>query len=596
MIAALGGMLAPHLLAPASAQESATAAPDTLRGSSRWGWIRGQVYDLVVSEPTREDTLAKVLVEGTSPFAPFAGRWIRNIHIVRLEVLGDGVVGQPANDPALRSALNTFHLDTREWVVRRYVLPRSGEALDPLDLAETERSLRETRHIQDARVLVVPVPGAPDSVDLAVVTRDVWSLGASVKIKTETKYKVTLFERNMLGLGHDMEHKIDVDQLRPQRLDYTASYTLPNMFGTRVRTQGLFADHDAENRLSMGFLRPFDVPQIELGGEASFGIVKKHDTQADSTEATQLFQDVALARAFFLRHTATDGSRPNRLFAGARVARVEFSRRPEVAPDSNRAYHDRVLLLGSVGFSRSGFFRGRKIFGFGSTEDIPYGFRAGLTGGGELGEFGDRPYAGLEVGGASHRQRFGYLDTRVTAGSFFAGGELSDGVVDARISYFTGMLSLGGNFALRSYADVLFTQGFGRESGESLPLEVVDGVGVRGLDTSLRGPTRLLAGVQTSLFTPWSLVGFKLAFVPFAELGSVADDAYGLRGTQYASSLGMEIRIRHERLDFDTLHIRFAWFPSEPVGASTQWLDVYGAKPRLIPSFDPTLPGVASYR
>ena len=69
--------------------------------------------------------------------------------------------------------------------------------------------------------------------------------------------------------------------------------------------------------------------------------------------------------------------------------------------DHNRRFHDRTLLLSSVSFTRSNFRKGRLVFGYGQTEDVPYGILATLTGGAEIGEFDTRGYASAELRGAN---------------------------------------------------------------------------------------------------------------------------------------------------------------------------------------------------
>ena len=52
--------------------------------------------------------------------------------------------------------------------------------LNPHRLADNERFLRDKDFILDSRIVVTPVEGS-DSVDLTVITRDVFSLGGTME-------------------------------------------------------------------------------------------------------------------------------------------------------------------------------------------------------------------------------------------------------------------------------------------------------------------------------------------------------------------------------------------------------------------------------
>ena len=62
------------------------------------------------------------------------------------------------------------------------LLFRPGQPLEPQALAESERLLRQTPEILDARVLVNEATTTRDSVDIEVLTTDVFSITAGVEV------------------------------------------------------------------------------------------------------------------------------------------------------------------------------------------------------------------------------------------------------------------------------------------------------------------------------------------------------------------------------------------------------------------------------
>ena len=89
---------------------------------------------------------------------------------------------------------NLFHYTTRGISIEREVTLQPGERWDDTKILETERRLRDP--ILTARVVVVPVrSAAPGTVDLLVVTRDVWSL------RMNSNYELQAGKLTGLGVG-----------------------------------------------------------------------------------------------------------------------------------------------------------------------------------------------------------------------------------------------------------------------------------------------------------------------------------------------------------------------------------------------------------
>ncbi|MCC5885364.1 MAG: BamA/TamA family outer membrane protein [Gammaproteobacteria bacterium] len=108
----------------------------------------------------------------------------------------------PQEDNWLFRLANRFHILTREQTLLEQLQFASGEGYDATALNETERILRERVWLYDARV--VPVQRCNDSVDVKVVTRDVWSLvgtGDLDRAGGDTSVAVGIQETNLFGRG-----------------------------------------------------------------------------------------------------------------------------------------------------------------------------------------------------------------------------------------------------------------------------------------------------------------------------------------------------------------------------------------------------------
>jgi outer membrane protein assembly factor BamA len=110
------------------------------------------------------------------------------------------------NDPKESNKLfrvaNRVHVRTRDHVIRQQLLFHSGERYSPRLLAESERILRSARYLYDASIR--PVAWHDGVVDVAVTTRDVWTLNPGVSFGRHggaNTYGFELEELNILGTG-----------------------------------------------------------------------------------------------------------------------------------------------------------------------------------------------------------------------------------------------------------------------------------------------------------------------------------------------------------------------------------------------------------
>jgi hypothetical protein len=95
---------------------------------------------------------------------------------------------------------NSLHWRTRPETIRRELLFTEGDPCDPRRLAESERLLRAQTYIRSARVTSTGAQGG--GVDIAVETRDDWSLRSAARIESGGAVKrFRLSEESVLGRG-----------------------------------------------------------------------------------------------------------------------------------------------------------------------------------------------------------------------------------------------------------------------------------------------------------------------------------------------------------------------------------------------------------
>lgn len=167
------------------------------------------------------------------------GKTIGTITSVRLEVLEPRDPGpellrrvpllSPGGRYLKKSMLNSLHVLSKEYVIRRELLLAPGEPYRQVLVDETARNMRSRMPMQVSLIVIVPVESsAPGEVDLLVITKDIWSLRLSFDIAA-TAYGVEDLvivpqETNFLGRHHTLQTRF---QLQPETLTFGVGYKVP---------------------------------------------------------------------------------------------------------------------------------------------------------------------------------------------------------------------------------------------------------------------------------------------------------------------------------------------------------------------------------
>jgi hypothetical protein len=549
-----------------------------------------------VFQATSQPLQTQALVQPAEEyFTPYRDRFIQDIIVVQLNVLPEE---DPRSADAVQSTLEkvgqALHRDTREGTIRKYFLMQSGDQLDPGVLADTERLLRATPFLREAEIVVIPSPTAADSADLIVVTRDTWSLGLDVKVKSISSTDVRVADRNVGGWGHAFQNEFQFDSATSPPVGYVGTYAADDIRRTFIRNFDEFRHTARETSGRFSLARERVVPQIRTTGALDIAYRDLH-SNGPAVPGQAFFEShVWLGRARPVGEAPAGGIRRAAVVVAAGLEGLDYSQRPDsVSASYNRAFADRTRVLSSVSFTRSAFSKGRLLRGYGRTDDIPTGVLATLTGGVEWGEFATRAYGGglLRAAGFSG---LGYLDGSVGAGAFFNDRTWEDGIVDLSGHWFSDLAVLR-RYGFRQFATVQYTAGFRRQSNEHILLDDEAGLdGLRGAAPS--GRSRLVGDLESVLFTPWQAFGFKFTAFGKWSAGSVGPAADSFLRGAYFSTVGVGLRIHNAHLILDPLELHFSFAVHAPAGTSIAAFDIGNLDGARWAGLEPGPPTVTEYK
>jgi len=84
--------------------------------------------------------------------------------------------------------------------------------------------------------------------------------------------------------------------------------------------------------------------------------------------------------------------------------------------------------------------------------------------------------------------------------------------------------------------------------------------GLRGLSVVASGIRKEVINAEIDLYPPVKLVGFKFAFIGFADLGFAWLNRFNFKESSY-TGFGLGIRIKNENLVFPTFQLLLGFYP-----------------------------------
>lgn len=533
------------------------------------------LYTLAFVPPkitTFSDTLQ--ILRSEVPYMKYKDKTIRHIHIKILDPIGPTVLDTSAQPSSWVGKMgDKTHLKTMKHVIRKNLFFKQGQKVDPVLLADNERLFRDMPSIDDVRIIVSPTDPAGDSVDITVITKDVYSIGFDLITLTTGKSVFRLYDGNLLGLGDRLVNEFSIENHRaPYIRDEGVNYYLTNIGGTFIDGIATYY-HDDNGNQNVGFLlqRSFFSNRTRWAGNGLFQYLKDVNKVNDTFKITSYFQDESLwiGRAFFLK---TKGE-PERLIISEVAYNRHYYSRPFISLDSNKRYYNYFRLFSGFSISRNNYYLTDYVFELGKRENIPYGYLFQLTLGPEFSDFYTRFYSGIEVAYGDFIKKFGYLSGRITFSGYFHGNSYEDAILKVQGRYMTYLYySPNKRYRFRSYLITDYRYGFNFKLNNRDYSDINQDLRIRKTtdQNSLQGTGSLAVNVSTLVYTPWYLYGFRFALLGQIQGGFVSKKNTALFASSFYSGIRIGLVLKNDNLIFPALAFSLFFYPTTPSGGS--WL------------------------
>jgi len=490
-------------------------------------------------------------------FQAYEGKTIRNIYIQNVDVFTVSEKSFLNIESTVQKLGNKLHLDTVEYYIRMELLFKAGDKVNPQRLIETERILREDRHIHSVNIVVENMP-EDDEVDVYVNVRDVWSIkvAASVNLQ-EKKGNISLSDINFLGSSSEMFLNVKKNQEFKHGYNLDASYRYEKFYNYLSYADVYYYGNLNDTKYGFGANQNFETAyNRHLYGVNSQWVNRYTRNVENDTLATPYKIDYNKYNAWYgyaipFSDNYAQRGLFNHLILGGNVINTNYY---------NTAGIDNTFFLGSVTLLRRQFYQDSHLFAFGRTEDIPIGLKMDLTIGSEIGKNNYGQYYGGSFAFSNYNDSFGYHLFDIKAGGFLHEGSWRRGVFQASTQGITKLREFNG-FLWRHYHSIKYSQSINPVIEEDL-LTLNSSEDILGYNLPNHyGVKRLVLNIDNNLFLPYTFYNFKTILVGFIDLGYLANKNEELFNTTLQSGFGLALRIRNEHITFATIQLVAAYYP-----------------------------------
>jgi hypothetical protein len=391
-------------------------------------------------------------------------------------------------------------------------------------VADNERYLRSLEYMHDARILVSTIPNETDSIDLVVITKDFLSITVELNDATTNRFKTKIGDANIMGMSQRVQFTALLEKKRDPDFCFEILYRKISIASTFINATYSYTninpdltDYTGDEHAWYAKLeRPLVSQYMHLAGTL---IVGQNQTYNHYAKPDSLFYqyayntfDIWIGYNLGVHKSPFNKNLKNRHFISLRYFQNKFTHTPYQMDESyNFRFNDRQAILGQFTFFRQNFYKTNYLFGFGITEDVPYGYNIALTIGWYKQLQLERPYAGVDANRYVVTNRGNVLQYFLRTGTFLNTGQFQDAAILVGASTFSRVIFYN-NLKIRQYLRLSYTRQFNRVGLDPLGINNVFGLRYFNLD-SASGDQRISLHTETFFFLRYKLLGFK--FAPF---------------------------------------------------------------------------------
>ncbi len=528
------------------------------------GKLYKKIYPLLFKRPQTAVDFEINNLPANATFKPYKNDIIRYIRVVKLKPFGTSIYDTTNIEQAgITETLNKIHFQTITPVIAKYLQFKEGDKLNPIVLSDNERIIRNVPFFDDARFIIVPVDRK--TVDVILVVKDIFPIGADLHFNSFNNFKIRLFNRNIFGLGHQFEQEFGYEKNNsPSFFFGQGSYLMRNMSHSLTDIMVFWSDNPLNKRFGFDVSRPFITPEIKFGGGINLTYHKGwlyNNTGYERYLFNNRQLDVWGGYSSITHRWKDISSRREQVAVTGRFYQLDYYQTPSFKLLNAPPMINTTRVLFGLNVLRSEYYRTNMLYGYGKTEDIAYGHHVEMILGWEANEFQTRFYNALKINMIFPTSQAGLIGLYLGIGGYVYQSNFQDGVLNTSIKLISPLIKAG-KHRIRNFGSLSYMTGLNRSVGL---ISINDG-NSGNLFTSydLVGYSRIRGRIESVIFTPYYLLGFRFAPFGFIEAAVISPQNHRFVDQTIYPALGIGVRLRNENLVFSTFQISLTYYPLTP--------------------------------
>ncbi len=569
------------------AQKDSAASKDTFFLAKKKGWL-GKLGKSI-STSSLKDTSGKDVIKGVNQFNKYKGYIIRNIQLTQIGLSGSVNNLDTANVDFFTKAAKAFHSTTLSKVIYHNLFFKEGDALFPELFTDNEKYLREQVYLEDARIIVLPVKGTSNEVNVFVVTKDVFSIGGTANIFDQNSGELTLSEDNIGGSGNRLDVKSFYDNSRREPFGSGADFLKRNIAGSFTDVGAGFQTYAPtfnlggrqenitylsvnKNLVSAYFPYTFS---LNLSHHETFNQYKSDSLYLSDLKYEYNDFDGWVGYNLGAVHSMYKNLKSRlRRFVALRVLNQHFINIPQKYVNNyNFLYANITAVLGSFTLFQQDFYKTKYIYGFGRNEDVPEGINASFIGGWTNKEQRERLFSAFDIERYYFSSRGNYYNYIFKVGTYWNAATVEDANILVSLNYFSRLKRLSAVWNQRTYVNASITTQFNTILNAPLLLSGSYGLPFFNNTGIVNSNGRATITEETVFFNSRSVIGFR--FAPFigSNISFLKPLGQDITKCDGYTGISAGLRSRNENLIFGTMELRVSYFPRTTVNMAPFRID-----------------------
>ena len=516
----------------------------------------------------------------------FRNKIIRKIHFQPIELAATLKDTSNKLKTFINLMSNALHTQTKEKIIRNNLFFNEGDLVYPSLIADNEKYLRDLSFLQDAEIIVETIPFISDSVDVFVLTKDIFPIGGSIKEASSDMIDFELNDDNLLGSGNkiQLQHFFDIKRFPVYGIG--AYFLQRNIAGTFLDVSAGFqnqkpAFNSGRKETKSFFIKgnlPLVSPYHTITGGFDISSESNDNTYMTDSVFYKLYaydlQNIDAWIGFNLgakKQLSLNLKSRFKKVLSMRVLHRNFLTVPMIYyTNYDSRYTDLNGFITSYTLFEQDFYHTNFIYGFGRNEDVPEGFNLSFTTGWTNQNGYSRIYTGFEYQRNYFNNKMTYLNYSVKAGGFFNKQRVEDISFLSSLELFTKLKKLGkGHWYNRHFLSGSISQQIYTFLNDPVRLSSIYGLPLY-RNPEKRSSGRFTLNAETVFYNTWKFYGFSFAPFSFCNLSFLKDLGRNSVNGELYTALGGGVRTRNENLVFGTMELK-AYYFTKTIAGMNPW-------------------------